>query len=96
MPHNATNRRDANEREIVDLWRAAGCLWIQQPRESGFDGILLCPRTGLHVVEIKRCDIHWKLTPHEREVCQEVERRGQAYSIITNLEQAQDLIGVGG
>lgn len=90
-------KRDANEREIVEAWRALGALWIPQPQESGFDGILLF-RGQVHIVEIKDTRFsngRFSLTKNERETLEEVGARGVEYKIVTNMIDALELVGAG-
>ena len=37
------HRRDDNERELIDFWRAAGCIVYQQPPGQGFDLVVVAP-----------------------------------------------------
>ena len=87
------SKRDANEARLIALWRASGCLVIQMDRRAGFDLLVICPRSGLHIVEIKDSHKSWTLTPAEKLTYMEVTRRGAAYNIITDEEQALKLIG---
>lgn len=88
-------KRDANEREMVEAWRALGGLWFAQPPGSGFDGILLTVN-GVHFVEIKNKDGRGtKLTPNELRMKREIEARGAEYEIIYSIEQALALVGAG-
>lgn len=75
------NDRDANEAALVQVWRAAGCIWIPQDRHAGFDGILLA-HNGNHIVEVKNPARKWKLTKAEQERKAELEARGYIYNII--------------
>lgn len=85
------DKRDANEKELVKVWRQLHCAWIQMDRNAGFDGILISPFTGIHIVEVKNPDRKWKLTEAEKETKQEVEARGAIYNIIETVDQAVQL-----
>ena len=88
------NKRDGNEDAILELWRRLGCVWIEQPRENGFDG-LLCRMGETWVVEIKdggKPSSKRKLTPNEIERKAELEGIGAAYNIINNEQEAAALV----
>lgn len=89
MTHKNANRRDANERELVEFWEAAGCYWIPMLPGAGFDGLLI-DGPEMYIVEIKgeRC----VLTERERTVKNQVEIRGGSYNVIQTPEQARKLI----
>lgn len=87
------DKRDANEKEIVNFWRSCGCIWIQQDRHAGFDGILICDGV-ISIVEIKNPSRRWMLTEAEAAQRDEIERCGCRYRIVENLEQAAGLIGM--
>lgn len=87
------NRRDVNEREIVDFWRQMGCIWIPMVPSQGFDGLLI-DRGRLYIVECKNPAVSWKLTPAEMELSRRVEDIGGAYHIIETVEAAAALIGL--
>lgn len=88
------NKRDANEAELVGLWRRLGCIWIPQPRENGFDGLLL--RNGeMWIVEIKSGLLppsKRQLTANERAMRERAESADLEYHVIENLKQAADLV----
>ena len=86
------NRRDANEPEIVEFWRACGCLWIPMQPGQGFDGLLISSN-GIHMVEIKNGQTNWKVTREENDLWGRMVDLHQDYSIIENLDQAIRLIG---
>ena len=86
------NNRDKNEKALVELWAASGCVWIQQMAGQGCDGILIAPN-GVHIVEIKNPEYKWDLTDTEKETKKMVEFVGQKYNIIENDEQALELVG---
>ena len=87
------NRRDANEADILDLWRALGCHVIPQPRQNGFD-LVLVARNGVHVVEIKNPARRWELTDAERARKAKIEAAGGVYHIITTHDEARRLVGL--
>lgn len=93
MSHRQNNR-DKNEAALIELWRACGCMVIQMDRMKGFDLIVICPRTGTHLVEVKNPVQKWTLTDAEKRVQSEVESVGGGYNIIETLEQAEALIAV--
>lgn len=90
------NRRDDNEAALVRLWKQLGCIWIEQPRENGFDGLLL--RNGeMWIVEIKdgrKPPSKRKLTPNEIKRMAELEAIGVAYNVVEDEEQGMALIGL--
>jgi hypothetical protein len=89
-------KRDKNEREIVEVWRALGAVWIPQPQESGFDGILVCHGI-IYIVEIKdvsNTNGRYKLTPNEETTKSILEYNGAIkYNIIKTVQEALDLVG---
>lgn len=60
-------------------------------RNAGFDGVLISPFTGTHIVEVKNPDRKWKLTEAEEQTKQEVEARGAIYNIIQTVDEAVEL-----
>lgn len=87
------NRRDANEAGILDLWRALGCHVVPQPRQNGFD-LVLVARNGVHLVEIKNPARRWELTEQEQRRKEKIEAAGGVYHIITTYDEARKLIGL--
>jgi hypothetical protein len=83
------NRRDANESEIVALWKSIGAAWIPMQPGQGFDGLLLY-RGQLHLVEIKGA--HGKLTICEQLMQRECERCSIKYNIICTVDDAQRMV----
>ena len=87
------NRRDNNEAEIVAFWEDHKCFWIPMDRHRGFDGILVdLPHERAYIVEIKNSCRYWKLTAAEAHLRANI---GGLYHIITNLEDAEQLITAG-
>ena len=87
------DRRDINERKLVDFWKALGFAWIPAKPGQGFDGLLIT-RLDIHVVEIKNPQRKWKLTDCERKCKEAIERLGQSYNIVETMQDAEDLAGV--
>jgi hypothetical protein len=86
-------KRDANEREMVEAWRALGALWIPQTLEAGFDGVLLF-QGKTHYVEVKAIRHEkYTLTANEQRASVLIERRGGHYAIVTNMAEALALVG---
>ena len=83
---------DANRIEIVDVWRALGCIWIDADEYAGCDGFLIAPN-GVHIVEIKNPRRDWSLTPREKQCQRKVEQMGQKYNIVMYPEYAAVLAG---
>jgi hypothetical protein len=89
-------RRDANEKEMVEAWRACNALWFPQPEKAGFDGLLITAAGDIYFVEVKDLrENHNKfyLTDREREASAEIKARGGRYEIVTNITQALALVG---
>jgi len=61
---------------------------------KGYDLVIVCPRTGVHIVEIKNPAYEWELTPAEKKRKAEVEAAGGRYNIIETDEQARRLVGL--
>ncbi len=88
------NKRDGNERPIIDALEAAGAYVIQMSRTAGFD-LLVMFRGIVYIVEVKlpgysEADI----TPAERKRRYETYMYGEvAYNVITTPEEALRMIG---
>jgi hypothetical protein len=89
-----TNKRDSNEAEIIDFLRRAGCITIQMTKDAGFDMVVISPRTGTHIVEVKNPAKKWTLTTAEKALQFQVTQIGGRYNVIENIEQAAILAGV--
>jgi hypothetical protein len=63
-------------------------------RHKGFDLLVLCPRTGTHIIEVKNPTHKWRLTPAEQLRKISIEHVGGVYNIITNEEQLRLLLGL--
>ncbi len=87
------NRRDLNEKSIVEFWRARGSLWIPMGPDVGFDGLLV-DLSGVYFVEIKNPAESWKLTERETKRAKMLESYGVQYHIIECLEGAAALVGL--
>jgi len=87
------NKRDGNEKSIVDFWKQCGCIWVPGRIDSGYDGLLLY-RGNLYVVEIKQPKEREHLTETERNLRDATEVRGIEYHVITSVEEAAKLIDV--
>ena len=86
-------KRDSNEPEIIQALRRVNCVWIPMDRTAGFDAIVISPRTGTHIFEIKDPAKRWKLTPAEEKRKSEVEAVGGLYCIVLSAEQALIIAG---
>jgi len=88
------NKRDANEAEIIEFLHRAGCVTIQMTKDAGFDMVVISPRTGTHIVEIKNPAKKWTLTTAEKTLQFHVIQIGGRYNVIETIEQAAILAGV--
>ena len=86
-------KRDANEPAIVQALRRVGCVWIPMDKMAGFDGIVISPRNGTHIYEIKDPSKRWKLTDAETRRKSEVEAAGGLYCVVLSAEQALIIAG---
>lgn len=87
------NRRDKNEREIINALVAAGAYVIQMPRTVGFDN-LVAFQGFLYIMEVKRPGKFGILTDEERERRFELITFGEVpYYIVTTPEEALKMIG---
>ena len=93
MKNQYADRRDNNEAEYVEMWKALGYEWIPMKPGQGFDGLLITP-LDIYVVEVKNGQRKWKLTACERRTKEAIERLGQEYHIVDCLEDAKYLAGV--
>lgn len=82
------NKRDENEARLMEVWAKIGCLYIQMDKDAGFDGVLISPHTGVHIVEVKNPSRKWILTDAEKKVKAEVEAREGNYNIIESIDDA--------
>jgi len=92
MTQTIKNNRDANEREIIDFLRAAGCVVWQMDRKDGFDLLVTSRNTGTHIVEVKNPARKWKLTEAEIKKRFEIESVGRTYWIVEDIEDAKWLL----
>jgi len=88
-----TNKRDANEKSILEFWRKFDTFWIQALPGQGCDGFLFHAGT-VYVVEIKNPATRWKLTKEEDRTKTMVESIGIGYRIIQTTKDAARLIGI--
>ena len=86
-------RRDKNEREIIDALESAGASVIQMDKSAGFD-LLVFYMWKIYVAEVKRPDKKIKLEDNEMDTCEIITRQGCKYYILTSIDQALDMIGV--
>lgn len=85
------NKPDANKAELVRLWRDAGGLWYDMPREAGFDGVAIF-RGRMFPVEIKDGRLPpsaQALTANEQRAQREIEVCGVPYTI---WDSAEDVV----
>lgn len=87
-----SDKRDANEAEIVEFWRRLGGVWVKQSRDAGFDGVL-----GLdgkvYLVEIKNPDYTWDYTPAEVKRYTEFSATLVPIYTIETLQDAAEMVG---
>jgi hypothetical protein len=91
MTSTYKNNRDANEREIIDALRAAGCYVQQMDRKDGFD-LLVINRNGVFIMEVKNPTKKWTMTPAEQKLMDEMSARGQIYYVIEDIQEALNVI----
>ena len=87
MTQTIKNNRDANERGIIELLQAAGCVVWQMDRKAGFD-LLVISAGDVEIVEVKNPAKKWKLTDAEQKKKDEVESVGGTYWIVTDEDSA--------
>ncbi len=61
-------------------------------RYAGFDGVLITPGGGIHIVEVKNPARKWSLTDAEKQTKADVEARGGRYNIIQTVDDAVELV----
>ena len=87
------DRRDNNEKEIVQFWQALGYAWIAAKPGQGFDGLLVTP-LDIYVIEIKNPRRNWKFTECEQRTKDMIEALGQEYHVVEDMHDAEYLAGV--
>lgn len=87
-------RPDSNKRELVDFWRRIGCVVLVHDVYAGCDLTLVCPKTGVHLVELKTPATRADLTPREKKLQAELEEVGGKLEIVCDLDEAARLAGV--
>ena len=86
------SKRDANEADLIKMWRQLGAVVIEMDRRAGFD-LLVIHRGEVYIVEVKNGAARWRLTEAERARCTEIGTVNVPYSIVTNRREALELIG---
>ena len=84
-------RKDNNEKVIIDGLRACGVYVQQMDRLAGFD-LLLAFRGVIHIVEIKNPDRSTKLTDAEHLTAQMISLAGCEYNIVSTLDEALKVV----
>jgi hypothetical protein len=91
MTSTYKNNRDANEREIIDALRAAGCYVQQMDRKDGFD-LLVVKNTEVFIMEVKNPARKWTLTNAEQKLQEEMGCQRAIYWIIEYPQEALNVI----
>jgi Holliday junction resolvase len=91
---NYSDRRDANEPEIVKELERLGFYVIRMARTCGFD-LLAINSKGKYIIEVKNPDTYWKLTGKEYEVESNLRTMNIPYWVITSIEDIDDMIKYG-
>ena len=89
---NWSDKRDANEAEIIAEFRKHGALVIQMPRSAGYDLQVHFGGFSLPPIEVKNPKSKWKLTESEAALIAECDRRGIEYTIIQYAEAVKEII----
>jgi len=82
-------RRDGNERHIIDALEAAGAFVRQMRVGAGFD-LLVIYQGVTHVMEVKQPG--GKLTPNEKLTQSKVIIAGGSYHIVNTIDDALEII----
>lgn len=92
MSIDYAQRRDANERPIIEALRAGGVFVEQMPVGSGFD--LLCAKSGiLAIVEVKRQGVN-RLEPAELKLANALRAQGVIYYVVHDEREALEIFGL--
>jgi hypothetical protein len=93
-------RKDTNEREIINAYQGVGAYARQMDRKAGFD-LLVFFRGVVYVVEVKyttkhktRAELIKMLTANEFEAMQLIESTGADYNIVQNITEALSVIAI--
>lgn len=84
------NRRDGNEKTILDVFKSAGAYWQPCTRMQGHDGTLYY-RGNVFEVEIKNGGGK-KLTQREKDFAREIGKRGVRLWVLISDVEAEWLI----
>lgn len=92
MRHYA-RKTDANQAEIVAVWRNLGKIWVDTSRQGDGcpDGFLL--HRGIWLAIEFKVSKKARLKPKQRELHTEVDQKGGKIYIICTVTDALDLIG---
>ncbi len=87
MPRNySTGRRDKNEPEICIAILSNGGFYRKMPEAAGFDLLVVFPKTGVHIVEVKNPSYKWRLTDAEQDLKEDVEDYGGKYHVVETVK----------
>ena len=89
---NWSDKRDANEAEIIAKFREYHALVIQMPRSAGYDLQVHFGGFSLPPIEVKNPNSRWKFTEGEAVLKAECEKRGIEYIVIMHPAEVVDLI----
>jgi hypothetical protein len=85
---NYADKRDANEKEIIDWLRERGCRVIQMPRGAGYDLQVFAPGGAiLPPVEVKNPRYNWNYETAEAELMVWCHDNNVPYETITSVDE---------
>ena len=79
-------KRDTNENDICVAILEHGGFYKKMPEVCGFDLLVVFPKTGVHIVEVKNPSYKWQLTDAEQDMKEDVEHYGGAYHVVETVE----------
>lgn len=93
MPKSSwSDKRDANEAEIIEKLREYHALVIQMPRSAGYDLQVHFGGFSLPPIEVKNPNTKWKFTENEAALMAECKRRGIEFIVIQHPAEVVEVI----
>jgi hypothetical protein len=92
MSFLSAQRRDANERAIIDVLHSAGAFVMQMDKSAGFDLLVIDRKKNIYIAEVKQPGR--KFTAREVALFNVLREMGVMMHILHNEIEALRMIGV--